>query len=120
MAIQHFKDLKVWQQGHELVLLIYQATESFPQKEMFRLSDQLRRAAVSVTSNIAEGFGRKSPKEKLYFYSISHGSLLEIENQTLIAKDLNYIEIKEYNTIQEKISELSRMLTVFKKNIPQS
>ena len=72
--IKSFTDLDTWKEGHKLVLLIYESTKSFPKEERFALTDQIRRAAVSITSNIAEGFSRQSLREKIQFYSISKGS----------------------------------------------
>lgn len=89
--IKNFTDLRTWQRGHQLVLEIYRVTESFPKDEIYALSVQIKRAASSVTSNIAEGFGRKSEKEKIRFYFISQGSLTELQNQLIIARDRNYL-----------------------------
>jgi len=72
--IKSFTDLDTWKEGHKLVLLIYESTKFFPKEERFALTDQIRRAAVSITSNIAEGFSRQSLREKIQFYSISKGS----------------------------------------------
>ena len=91
--ITSFNDLKAWQEAHALVLLIYKYTELFPEKEKFGLTNQLRRAAISVSSNIAEGFGRQTFKEKVQFYYHSNGSLLEIKSQLFAAKDLHYITV---------------------------
>ncbi len=89
--IQTFKDLTAWQQAHNLVLFIYKITDSFPKTELFALNTQMRRAAISITSNIAEGFGRSTSKDKRHFYTISKGSLLELDSQIAIANDLQYI-----------------------------
>ena len=97
--IRSFTDLDAWKKGHELVLTIYKITKEFPKDEIFGLTIQLRRAVVSFTSNIAEGFSRNSYKEKAQFYSIALGSLTEIQNQLLIAKELNYIAGEEFNKI---------------------
>ena len=78
----------MWREAHKLVLLIYKTTKGFPKKELFGLTSQLRRAAVSITSNIAEGFSRQGYKEKLQFYYMALGSLTESQNQLLIAKQL--------------------------------
>jgi len=86
--IKSFMDLDAWKEGHRLVLEIYQITKKFPREELFGLTNQLRRAAVSFTSNIAEGFSRNSYKEKLQFYSMALGSLTEIQNQLLISRDI--------------------------------
>ena len=79
--IREFTDLIVWQETHKLVLLVYKTTKYFPKEEVFALTSQMRRSAVSIPSNIAEGFGRHSYKEKVQFYYLAHGSLLELKNQ---------------------------------------
>lgn len=107
--IQTFKDLRVWQLGHSLVLDIYLVTKNFPKDEQFGLTNQIRRAIVSFTSNLAEGFSRSSYKEKAQFYSMALGSLTEVQNQLLIAKDVSYISLKEFNLMEDKIIELSKM-----------
>ena len=109
MKISSFKDLIVWQKGHMLVLEIYSITKEFTKEELFGLTNQIRRAAVSFTSNIAEGFSRSSYKEKTQFYSISLGSLTEIETQLIIAKDLEYISNKKYDKLIERIIELHKI-----------
>jgi four helix bundle protein len=90
--IQTFTDLKAWQEGHRLVLLIYNITREFPSAEQFGLVSQMRRAVVSITSNIAEGFARETYADKIRFYSMSHGSLAEIQNQLVIARDVGFIK----------------------------
>lgn len=107
--IQSFKDLRVWQMGHSLVQDIYSSTKQFPKDEQFGLTNQIRRAIVSFTSNIAEGFSRGSYKEKAQFYSMALGSLTEVQNQLLVAKDVEYITLKEFNRMDEKIVNLSKM-----------
>jgi four helix bundle protein len=89
--INSFTDLKVWQEAHKLALGVYKASEEFPKSEVYALSSQIRRAAVSVTSNIAEGFGRFSSADKEHFYVMAAGSLFEIKNQLILANDLGYI-----------------------------
>jgi len=111
--IQKFTDLLVWQESHKLVLMIYQATKNFPKEELFGLTSQLRRAAVSITSNIAEGFSRQGYKEKLQFYYMALGSLTESQNQLLIAKDLNYLEQIEFNKIAEQSISVHKLLNGF-------
>ena len=95
--IKDFTDLHAWQESHKLVLLIYKAVKSFPKEENYALSDQIRRAAVSITSNIAEGFGRQGFKEKVQFYYLAHGSLTELKNQLLVARDVGYLTEAEYS-----------------------
>ena len=107
--ISDFTDLIAWQEGHKLVLAIYDITKKFPTDERFGLINQLRKAAVSVTSNIAEGFRRNSYKEKTQFYSMSFGSIAEIQNQLLIAKDLEYITQQEFDTINSILSLTSKL-----------
>lgn len=108
--ISHFKDLRVWQEAHKLVLLIYKETKNFPKEETYSLVDQMRRAAVSVTSNIAEGFGRYSYPEKTHFYYLAKGSLTELENQLLIALDVEYILQLQANEIQSQIETSHELL----------
>ena len=107
--IESFKDLIAWQKGHELVLEIYKITKIFPKEEQFGLTNQLRRAAVSLTSNIAEGFSRRSYKEKAQFYSMGLGSLTEVQNQLLIAEDIGYISKVIASKLEEKIIEISKI-----------
>lgn len=92
--IKSFTDLMVWQKGHQLVLQVYRLTDNYP-KNAFSLIDQTRRATISITSNIAEGFGRQTYKEKIQFYHISRGSLSELKNLLLVAKDIGYIELND-------------------------
>jgi len=102
-------DLDAWKEGHRLVLEIYQITKKFPREELFGLTNQLRRAAVSFTSNIAEGFSRNSYKEKLQFYSTALGSLTEIQNQLLISRDIGYLEKEEYNNLIRHTIKISKI-----------
>jgi four helix bundle protein len=97
--IKYFTDLNAWKYGHELVISVYDITNKFPKKEMFVLTNQIRRASVSVTSNIAEGFSRNSFKEKVQFYSMAQGSVTEIQNQLIIARDIKYINVDEFDKI---------------------
>ncbi|MDP3993816.1 MAG: four helix bundle protein [Candidatus Doudnabacteria bacterium] len=97
-----FTDLVAWQEGHKLVLMIYKLTKSFPKEEMFGLTSQMRRAAVSITSNIAEGFSRQYYSEKAQFYSMAQGSNTELQNQLLIAKDVKYLDEKDFSVTAEQ------------------
>ena len=107
--IKSFTDLRAWQEGHKLVLIIYDITKQFPKEEIFGLTNQLRRAIVSFTSNIAEGFSRQSYKDKVKFYSMSLGSLTEAQNQLLIAKDIKYISQDDFNRIAQQTVEVSKI-----------
>lgn len=100
--ITTFTDLNAWKEGHKLVILIYRTTKEFPKEELFSLIDQMRRAAVSITSNIAEGFGRLSYKEKVQFFYLAHGSLIELKNQIIIAKDVGYLSNDKYKIIMDQ------------------
>lgn len=115
--IRNFTDLKVWQKGHQLVLEIYKITKEFPKEEKYGLCDQLKRASVSITSNIAEGFGRDKPNDKTHLYTISLGSIYEVENQLMIARDLKYINSNECSVLLDKCLEISKMCLVLIKKI---
>jgi four helix bundle protein len=108
--IKSFTDLHVWQEGHTLVLLIYKITQQFPKEEQFGLTNQIRRASVSITSNIAEGFSRNSYKEKIQFYSMALGSVTEVQNQLLIAKDIKYITKDEFSKLAEQTVIVNKLL----------
>lgn len=96
-VIKTFKELNVWKKAHELVLCIYETTKTFPSEEMYVLVSQMRRAAISIASNIVEGFKRKSKRGSLNFYNIANSSLEEIKYQLLLSKDLGYINEEIYS-----------------------
>lgn len=108
--IRSFTDLDAWQEGHKLVLMIYEVTKNFPKEEVFGLISQLRRCAVSITSNIAEGFSRQSYKEKLQFYSIALGSVTELQNQLLVAKDVHYLVSKDFTPLAEQSIKVHKII----------
>ncbi len=108
--IRSFTDLDAWKEGHKLVLMIYKTTKQFPKDELFGLISQIRRCAVSITSNIAEGFSRLSHKEKIQFYSIALGSVTELQNQLLIARDVGYIKQEEFLLIAEKSVKVHKII----------
>src|SRR3989338_1034533 len=108
MKTASFKDLIVWQKSYKLVSEIYKITRNFPKEETYGLSQQIRRAAVSIPSNIAEGYGRQYNKEYKQFLSMAYGSLCELETQYLLALDLSYITKNE--TIEGLLIEVGRML----------
>lgn len=111
MRIVDFTDLIVWQKAHQLVLVIYRITNKFPSYEKLGLASQMQRATVSTTSNIAEGFVRRSRREKLQFYYIALSSLSELRNQILISKDLNYINVQTYNLLDTQLIEVRKILS---------
>ena len=108
MKTNSFKDLIVWQKSYNLVLEIYKITEGFPKTETYGLAQQIRKAAVSIPSNIAEGYGRKHKAEYNQFLSIAYGSLLEVETQYLLAVDLKYINKSEI--VEILLKEVGAML----------
>ena len=116
MQIVNFTDLIVWQKAHLLVLEIYKITRTFPTFERFGLSSQMQRAVVSITSNIAEGFARRSKKEKLQFYYTALSSLSELINQLLICKDLGYIDEQKFDSLEVSIVEVRKLLSGFVKS----
>lgn len=109
--IKTYADLLVWQKAHSLVLLVYKITEKYPKHELFALTSQIRRAAISVSANIVEGFRRQSLKDSINFYNISDASLEELKYHLLLSKDLNYTNINEYNIIMDKTEEVGKLLT---------
>jgi four helix bundle protein len=111
--IKVFTDIHAWQQAHKLALCIYKVTKVFPREELFGLTHQLRRAAISVGSNIAEGFGRRSYKEKLQFYYISKGSINEIKSQLFISRDIHYLAELDFNEAMEQAEISDKVLQGF-------
>jgi four helix bundle protein len=108
--ITTFKDLDAWKEGHALVLMTYKASRSFPKEEIFALVSQMRRCAVSITSNIAEGFSRQSYKDKAYFYSLALGSLTELQNQLVVSNDLDYITADKFKELDNKSIMVHKIL----------
>ena len=116
--IKSYKDLLIWQKGINIVVLVYKIVESFPKEELYALSSQLKRASVSVPSNIAEGYGRNSEISFSHFLDISRGSLFEIETQLIISKELGIISDEIlFNTIFKQIEEESKMINSFSKTL---
>lgn len=106
-----FRNLNVYIKSKELVKQIYELLKKFPREEQFALSDQLRRAVISIPSNIAEGSGRNSQKDQAHFYNIAYGSLMEVFSQLDIACDLGYISQEEFNQLELLINEEAKMLS---------
>ena len=102
-----FRDLMVWRKAHEFVLAVYRFTESFPEREKYGLAHQMRRAAVSIPANIAEGFGKRSQAEKARFLNIAEGSLEECRYYLILAQDLGY---GQTGSLMELLEEASRLL----------
>ena len=104
------KDLRVWQKSMDLVTSVYLETQSFPKEECFGLVSQLRRASVSVPSNIAEGYARGTDKEKLHFLRISSGSISEVETQLILSRNLGYINEEKYTELTEALTAVWKQL----------
>lgn len=108
--IKSFTQLNTWKEGHNLVLEVYELTKKFPKEEQFGLTNQIRRAVVSITSNIAEGFSRNSFKEKSQFYSMSLGSLSEVQNQLIVARDLGYTNKVTFKKVADQTITVNKLL----------
>jgi four helix bundle protein len=115
--LKSFKELKVWQKSYKLCLKVYKITKKFPKTEVYSFTSQMRRAALSIPCNIAEGYGRKTTPDYLRFLYMSYGSICELETQTLLAGDLEYIETKSLYELQGDLGEVERMLKALIKSI---
>jgi four helix bundle protein len=113
--IKSFTNLNAHKEAHKLVLLIYKITKEFPKEERFCLIDQIRRAAVSITSNIAEGFSRNTNKDKCQFYALALGSLSELQSQLLIARDLGYLTNQTFNQIAKQSIIVRKLISGLKR-----
>jgi four helix bundle protein len=109
--MQDFKKLKVWEKGHQLTLGIYKLTARFPKEELYGLTSQMRRAAASIVSNIAEGCGRGGRADFGRFLQMATGSASELGYQLLLAHDLNFLKAEEYQNLERGVVEVKRMLS---------
>jgi four helix bundle protein len=114
-----FTDLETWKECHKLAISVYVLTKKFPKEEIFGLTSQLRRASVSTTSNIAEGFGRKSIKEKSNFWQIAIGSIYEVESQLLLARDIGYIFSGDLEKVENHITSGKKLCYALIRSINQ-
>ena len=108
--IKSFTDLNVWQEGHKLAMLIYKITKTFPRDEVYGLTSQMRRAAVSINSNITEGFGRSSAKDRQHFWVMADGSCYELKSQLILARDLGYLIEAEYDEANKQADATHKLL----------
>ena len=115
--LRNYKDLKVWQKSYNLCLLIYKVTSDFPRQEQYNLVSQIRRTAVSLPSNIAEGYGRKTTVEYIRYLYIAYGSHCELETQVSLSGDLKYIVPEKLNSLRKDILEIERMLKALIKSL---
>jgi four helix bundle protein len=120
MSVRSYKELVAWQKGIELVTEVYRLTRSFPKDEVYGLTNQLRRAVVSIPSNIAEGQGRLSTGEFKQFLGHARGSLFEVESQVLIAQALPYLGASDGAILQSRITELGRILNGLLKSLDRA
>jgi len=116
MKIYSFEKLIVWQKARKVAVCIYKTTNDFPKEEIFGISSQMRRCSISISSNIAEGSGRQTYKEKARFTEIAYGSALELLNQLIISLDLEYIKQEEYTKLRTEIEEITFMLDALRKS----
>ena len=114
-----FENMRAWQEARKLVVEVYRLLDGFPKFESYALCDQIRRAIVSVPSNLAEGSGRFSIKEQMHFYEIAYGSLMEAYNQLIIAADLEYIGNEQLKNIQPQIDVVARMMNGLRTSLVQ-
>ena len=110
MRIFSFEKLIAWQKGRELAILIYKTTKNFPKDEIFGLTSQMRRCSISIASNLAEGSGRSSMKDKARFSEIAYSSSLELLNQVILSHDFEYVDENQYIQIREKITEVNMLI----------
>jgi four helix bundle protein len=115
--LKNFKELKVWQKSYQLCLKLYKVTKVFPKEEIYGLRSQIRRSSVSVPSNIAEGYGRKTTPDYIRSLYVAYGSNSELETQILLAGDLKYIKAERLKDILEDIAEIERMLKALIKSL---
>ncbi len=116
-TMHDYKKLKIWKESVYFAVEIYKVTITFPKDEVYGLVNQLRRASISIPSNIAEGSKRSTKKDFKHFLMIAHGSGAEVETQLLISKELNFISEKKYLELVTKLDEIMRMMAVFIKSI---
>jgi len=119
-SAKKFTDLVAWQKGHEFVLLVYRLTKTFPSDERYGLVSQMCRAGVSITSNLAEGFGRRWGKEKVRFYDTAIASLYEIQNQLYVARDIGYINQEDFQIAIDLSEDTQRLINALIRSIRQS
>ena len=113
LRIQSFENLVVWQHAQDLAVMVYEKTKSFPKEEIYGITNQVRRSAASVSANIAEGFGRKSPKDKLHFFVIAYGSLLETKNFLYLSGRLKFISEDDPDELMKETTSCQKLLNAY-------
>jgi four helix bundle protein len=115
--ITSFEDLVVWQESQNFAVAVYKLTKLFPKDELFAMTSQLRRAVSSISANIAEGFGRSSTNDKLHFYTMAYGSLLEVKNFLYLAEKLEYITYAQLETLINQSISCQKLINAFKSGL---
>jgi len=115
--IESFEQLNVWQRSQDLAVDIYKITKNFPPDELFAITNQLRRSASSISANIAEGFGRQTNKDKLHFYVIAYGSLLEVKNFLYLSNKLSYVSNSDLEELLQKCTDCQKLINGSKKSL---
>lgn len=118
--MKDFRQLKVWEKSHQLALAVYKETKKFPKEELYGLTSQIRRASMSIPTNIAEGCGRNTDKDFARFIQISMGSASETEYQLILARDLEFLPIDTYEKLHNDVEEIKRMLASLLKTLRAS
>jgi four helix bundle protein len=115
--LKNYKELVVWQKSYQLCIETYRITKGFPKEERFGLTSQTRRAAISIPSNIAEGYGRKTTREYVHTLYVAYGSTCELETQVMLSRDLGFMTAEDMKRLQEGIGEIERMLKALIKSL---
>lgn len=115
--VDSFENLTVWQESQSLAVMVYRATKLFPREETYAITDQLRRAVSSISANIAEGFGRKTIKDKIHFYVMAYGSLLEVKNFLYLSNKLEYLSNENLDIILGQCESCQKLINASKKSL---
>jgi four helix bundle protein len=115
-----FEELLVWQKAHLFVLNVYRTTKLFPKEELFGLTSQYRRAAVSIAANIAEGYGKKGKSDKLRFYNISEGSLNECRYYIILSRDLAYVNMEKSNQMYDELTDIQKLISSYSQHLNEN
>ena len=117
IKIESFEQLNVWQESQNLAVSVYSATKKFPKDELFAITNQLKRASSSISANIAEGFGRKTIKDKVHFYTMAYGSLLEVKNFLYLSNKLNYLSDKDLDSLLQQCTVCQKLIIASKRSL---
>ena len=115
--MHNYKEMKIWQKSRALVKVVYEISKSLPKEELYALTSQIRRAAISIPANIAEGAGRGTDRDFRHFLDISRGSLFELDTLLILSNDLGYISESELNPVMENINEIIKMMVSFQSRL---